>query len=164
MKKKLTTVAFQGTKEQEEKLLAVIEKHAGQRGAMMPILQEAQEIYGYLPIEVQTIIAEKTGVSMEEIFGIISFYAQFKLNPDGQYAIAVCLGTACYVKGSGDIIEAISQKLNVPVGSTSPDGKYSIEATRCIGACGLAPVLTVNGEVYGKITVDDVDSILAKYR
>ena len=158
MKKKLTTVAFQGTKEQEEKLLAVIEKHAGQRGAMMPILQEAQEIYGYLPIEVQTIIAEKTGVSMEEIFGIISFYAQFKLNPDGQYAIAVCLGTACYVKGSGDIIEAISQKL------TSPDGKYSIEATRCIGACGLAPVLTVNGEVYGKITVDDVDTILAKYQ
>ena len=164
MKKKLTTVAFQGTKEQEEKLLAVIEKHAGQRGAMMPILQEAQEIYGYLPIEVQTIIAEKTGVSMEEIFGIISFDAQFKLNPDGQYAIAVCLGTACYVKGSGDIIEAISQKLNVPVGSTSPDGKYSIEATRCIGACGLAPVLTVNGEVYGKITVDDVDTILAKYQ
>ena len=164
MKKKLTTVAFQGTKEQEEKLLAVIEKHAGQRGAMMPILQEAQEIYGYLPIEVQTIIAEKTGVSMKEIFGIISFYAQFKLNPDGQYAIAVCLGTACYVKGSGDIIEAISQKLNVPVGSTSPDGKYSIEATRCIGACGLAPVLTVNGEVYGKITVDDVDTILAKYQ
>ena len=164
MKKKLTTVAFQGTKEQEEKLLAVIEKHAGQRGSMMPILQEAQEIHGYLPIEVQKIIAEKTGVSMEEIFGIISFYAQFKLNPDGEYAIAVCLGTACYVKGSGDIIEAISQKLNVPVGSTSPDGKYSIEATRCIGACGLAPVLTVNGEVYGKITVDDVDSILAKYK
>ncbi len=164
MKKKLTTVGFQGTKEQEEKLLAVIEKHAGQKGAMMPILQEAQEIYGYLPLEVQTIIAEKTGVSLEEIFGIISFYAQFKLNPDGKYAIAVCLGTACYVKGSGDIIEAISQKLDVPVGSTSPDGKYSIEATRCIGACGLAPVLTVNGEVYGRLTVDDVDSILAKYQ
>lgn len=164
MKKKLTTVGFQGTKEQEEKLLAVIEKHAGQKGAMMPILQEAQEIYGYLPLEVQTIIAEKTGVSLEEIFGITSFYAQFKLNPDGKYAIAVCLGTACYVKGSGDIIEAISQKLDVPVGSTSPDGKYSIEATRCIGACGLAPVLTVNGEVYGRLTVDDVDSILAKYQ
>ena len=164
MKKKLTTVAFQGTREQEEKLLAVIAKHAGEKGAMMPILQEAQDIYGYLPIEVQTIIAEKTGVSLEEIFGITSFYAQFKLNPDGQYAIAVCLGTACYVKGSGDIIEAISQKLNVPIGSTSSDGKYSIEATRCIGACGLAPVLTVNGEVYGRLTVDDVDSILAKYK
>ena len=164
MKKKLTTVEFHGTKEQEEKLLAVIEKHAGKRGAMMPILQGAQEIYGYLPLEVQTIIAEKTGVSLEEIFGIVSFYAQFKLNPDGEIAIAVCLGTACYVKGSGDIIDAISQKLNVPIGSTSPDGKYSIEATRCIGACGLAPVLTVNGEVYGRLTVDDVDSILAKYK
>ncbi len=163
MKKKLTMVEFHGTAEQEKQLLAVIEKHAGEQGSMMPILQEAQEIYGYLPIEVQKIIAAKTGTPLEEIFGIVSFYAQFKLNPDGKYAIAVCLGTACYVKGSGDIIEAISQKLNVPIGSTSADGKYSIEATRCIGACGLAPVLTVNGEVYGRLTVDDVDTILAKY-
>ena len=163
MKKKLTMVEFRGTKEQEEALLKVIDKHIGEKGSMMPILQEAQEIYGYLPIEVQKIIADKTGVSLEEIFGIVSFYAQFKLNPDGQYAIAVCLGTACYVKGSGDIIERISERLNVPIGSTSADGKYSIEATRCIGACGLAPVLTVNGEVYGRLTVDDVDDILAKY-
>ena len=163
MKKKLTMVEFHGTPEQEEALLKVIEKHVGEKGCMMPILQEAQEIYGYLPIEVQKIIADKTGVSLEEIFGIVSFYAQFKLNPDGQYAIAVCLGTACYVKGSGDIIEKISEKLNVPIGSTSADGKYSIEATRCIGACGLAPVLTVNGEVYGRLTVDDVDGILEKY-
>ena len=118
---------------------------------------------GYLPIEVQKIIAARTGVSLEEIFGIASFYAQFKLNPDGQYAISVCLGTACYVKGSGEILDAISKKLNVAVGSTSPDGRYSVEATRCIGACGLAPVLTVNGEVYGRLKVDDVDAILAKY-
>ena len=164
MKKKLTTVAFRGTKEQEEQLLAVIAKYDGVPGKTMPILQEAQAIYGYLPIEVQKIVAEKTGIPLEEIYGIASFYAQFKLNPDGEVSIAVCLGTACYVKGSGDIIEAISQKLNVPVGSTYPDGKYSIEAPRCIGACGLAPVLTVNGEVYGILTVDDVDSILAKYR
>ena len=164
MKKKLTTVDFRGTKEQEEKLLAVIEKHAGEKGAMMPILQEAQEIYGYLPLEVQKIIAAKTGVSLEEIFGIVSFYAQFKLNPDGEVAIAVCLGTACYVKGSGDIIEEFSKELDLPVGSTSPDGKYSLEATRCIGACGLAPVLTVNGEVYGRLTKADVPAILAKYR
>ena len=163
MKKKLTTVAFRGTPEQEAALRAVIRKHAGEKGAMMPILQEAQEIYGYLPVEVQRIIALETGVSLEEIFGIASFYAQFKLNPDGQYSIAVCLGTACYVKGSGEIIEAISEQLGVPVGSTSSDGKYSIEATRCIGACGLAPVLTVNGEVYGRLTVDDVDGILEKY-
>lgn len=164
MKKKLTTVEFRGTKEQEEKLLAVIEKHKNEKGALMPILQEAQDIYGYLPIEVQKIIALQAGVSLEEIFGIASFYAQFKLNPDGQYAIAVCLGTACYVKGSGDILDEISKKLNVAVGSTSSDGRYSVEATRCIGACGLAPVLTVNGEVYGRLTVKDVDTILAKYQ
>ena len=163
MKKKLTTVEFHGTKEQEEQLLAVIAKYDGVPGKTMPILQEAQAIYGYLPIEVQKIIAEKTGIPLEEIFGIVSFYAQFKLNPDGEVSIAVCLGTACYVKGSGDIIEEFSKQLNLPVGSTSPDGKYSIEATRCIGACGLAPVLTVNGEVYGRLTVDDVDGILAKY-
>ena len=164
MKKTLTTVNFKGTKEQEEKLIAVIDKYAGVRGAMMPILQEAQEIYGYLPIEVQTIIAERTGVALEEIYGIVSFYAQFKLNPDGQIAVAVCLGTACYVKGSGDIVEEFSRLLDIPVGSTSADGKYSLEATRCIGACGLAPVLTVNGEVYGRLTKADVPTILAKYK
>ena len=164
MKKKMTTVEFHGTKEQEEKLLAVIEKYNGMEGKMMPILQDAQEIYGYLPIEVQKIIAEKTGASLEEIYGIVSFYAQFKLNPDGEVAIAVCLGTACYVKGSGDIVEEFSNLLNLPVGSTSPDGKYSLEATRCIGACGLAPVLTVNGDVYGRLTKADVAGILEKYR
>ncbi len=160
----MTTVEFHGTKEQEEKLLAVIEKYNGMEGKMMPILQDAQEIYGYLPIEVQKIIADKTGVSLEEIYGIVSFYAQFKLNPDGEVAIAVCLGTACYVKGSGDIVEEFSNQLNLPVGSTSPDGKYSLEATRCIGACGLAPVLTVNGDVYGRLTKADVAGILEKYR
>lgn len=164
MKKKLTTVEFRGTAEQEEKLLAVIEKYSGTKGAMMPILQEAQGIYGYLPIEVQKIIADKTGVSLEEIYGIASFYAQFKLNPDGEVAIAVCLGTACYVKGSGDILDEICKELGMSSGETSSDGKFSIEATRCIGACGLAPVLTVNGEVYGRLTKADVPGILAKYR
>ena len=163
MKKKLTTVVFRGTPEQEKQLIAVCDKYKGVAGSMMPILQEAQAIYGYLPIEVQRIIAEQTGVSMEEIYGIVSFYAQFKLNPDGEVAVAVCLGTACYVKGSGDIIEEASKVLNVPVGSTSADGKYSLEATRCIGACGLAPVLTINGEVYGRLTKDDIPGILAKY-
>ena len=163
MKKKLTTVVFRGSPEQEEKLIAVIDKYRGVKGSMMPILQEAQAIYGYLPIEVQKIIADKTGVSLEEIYGIASFYAQFKLNPDGEVAVAVCLGTACYVKGSGEIIEECSKVLNVPVGSTSADGKYSLEATRCIGACGLAPVLTVNGEVYGRLTKDMIPGILAKY-
>ena len=164
MKKKLTTVDFRGTKEQEEKLLAVIAKYDGVPGKAMPILQEAQDIYCYLPIEVQKIIAEKTGIPLEEIYGIASFYAQFKLNPNGAVAIAVCLGTACYVKGSGEIIEEFSKQLDLPVGSTSPDGRYSLEATRCIGACGLAPVLTVNGEVYGRLTKADVAGILEKYK
>ena len=163
MKKKLTTVVFQGTPEQEKELIAVIDKYKDVKGKMMPILQEAQAIYGYLPIEVQKIIAERTGISLEEIYGVVSFYAQFKLNPEGEVAVAVCLGTACYVKGSGDIIEECSRILNVPVGSTSADGKYSLEATRCIGACGLAPVLTINGEVYGRLVAKDMEGILAKY-
>lgn len=164
MKKKLTSVEFHGTPEQEEKLLAVIAKYDGVKGKMMPILQEAQEIYGYLPVEVQKIIAEKTGVSLEEVYGIATFYSQFKLNPDGQIAIAVCLGTACYVKGSGDVLDEISKQLGVAVGGISEDGRYSLDATRCIGACGLAPVLTVNGEVYGRMTKADVATVLAKYR
>ena len=164
MKKKLTTVAFNGTAEQEEKLLAVIAKYRNTEGAMMPILQEAQEIYGYLPIEVMRIIARETGFALEEIFGVASFYSQFSLNPKGQVAIAVCLGTACYVKGSGDILNKIVEILGVPADSTSADGKYSVDATRCIGACGLAPVLTINGEVYGRLVVADVPDILKKYQ
>ena len=163
MKKKLTTVVFHGTPEQEQQLIAVIDKYKDVKGKMMPILQEAQAIYGYLPIEVQKIIAERTGISLEEIYGVVSFYAQFKLNPEGEVAVAVCLGTTCYVKGSGDIIEECSKILGVPVGSTSADGKYSLEATRCIGACGLAPVLTINGEVYGRLVAKDMAGILAKY-
>ncbi len=163
MKKKLTNVVFNGTKEQEQKLLKVIEKYKDVQGSTMPILQEAQEIYGYLPIEVQRIISDKTDIPLEEIYGIVSFYSQFSLNPKGKYAIAVCLGTACYVKGSGDILNKISEILGIPQGGSSADGKYSIEATRCIGACGLAPVLTVNEDVYGRLTKDDVPGILAKY-
>lgn len=163
MKKKLTTVQFRGTKEQEEKLLEIIEKYRGVKGAMMPILQGAQEIYGYLPLEVQKIIAEKTDTPLEEIFGIVSFYAQFSLNPKGEVAIAVCLGTACYVKGSGELIKKIQEKLGVEPGSTTPDGKFTLDATRCIGACGLAPVLTINNDVYGRLTPAELDGILEKY-
>ena len=163
MKKNLTTVMFRGTKAQEEQLDAVIEKYRGTPGALMPVLQEAQGIYGYLPIEVQRMIALKMGVSMEEVYGVSTFYSQFVLNPKGEVAIAVCLGTACYVKGSGDIFNRLSERLGIGNGECTPDGKFSLVACRCIGACGLAPVLTVNGEVYGRLTVDDVDDILAKY-
>ena len=164
MKKNLTTVMFRGTKAQEEQLIAVIEKYRGTKGALMPVLQEAQEIYGYLPIEVQKIIAVRMGVSLEEVYGVSTFYSQFVLNPKGDVSIAVCMGTACYVKGSGDLLDKITQVLGLPAGSTTPDGKYSLEATRCIGACGLAPVLTINNEVYGKLGVKDIEGILAKYK
>jgi len=163
MKKKLTTVMFKGTPEQEEKLKAVIAKYQGVPGATMPVMQEAQEIYGYLPIEVQKMIADGMGIALEEVYGIASFYSQFKLNPNGEVAIAVCLGTACYVKGSGDIIERLEERLGIKSGEPSSDGKFSLEATRCIGACGLAPVLTINDEVYGRLKKEDVDKILEKY-
>ena len=164
MKKTLTTVMFRGTKAQEEQLDAVIAKLKGTPGALMPVLQQAQEIYGYLPIEVQKMIALKMDISLEEVYGVSTFYSQFVLNPKGDVAIAVCLGTACYVKGSGDIIDKITQILGLPAGSTTPDGKYSLEATRCIGACGLAPVLTINNEVYGKLVPADMTAILEKYK
>ena len=164
MKKTLTTVMFRGTKAQEEQLDAVIAELKGTPGALMPVLQQAQEIYGYLPIEVQRMIALKMGVSIEEVYGVSTFYSQFVLNPKGEVAIAVCLGTACYVKGSGDILDKITQILGLPAGSTTPDGKYSLEATRCIGACGLAPVLTINNEVYGRLVPADMEGILAKYK
>ena len=164
MKKALTTVMFRGTKAQEEQLDAVIAELKDVPGALMPVLQKAQEIYGYLPIEVQRMIALKMGVSIEEVYGVSTFYSQFVLNPKGDVSIAVCLGTACYVKGSGDILDKITQILGLPAGSTTPDGKYSLEATRCIGACGLAPVLTINNEVYGRLVPADMEGILAKYK
>ncbi len=163
MKKNLTTVSFKGTAEQAAKLDALIELHKGEEGATMRVMQGAQEIYGYLPIEVQKKIAVGLGVPVAEVFGISTFYSQFALNPKGEVAIAICLGTACYVKGSGDIFNKFKEILGVEEGSTSPDGKYSLDATRCIGACGLAPVLTINDEVYGRLGVSDVKGILEKY-
>ena len=158
-----TVVPFQGTAEQENKLKAVIEKHAGHRGAIMPVLQEAQEIYGYLPEEVQILVAEGLGVSLSEIYGVVSFYTQFSINPKGEHQVSVCMGTACYVKGAGEIVERVQRKLGCQAGSITPDGRFSLDATRCIGACGLAPVMTVGEDVYGSLQPDDVDGILDKY-
>lgn len=161
--KKTQTVPFKGTKEQEEQLMEVIKKHKGQPGATIPVLHEAQDIYGYLPIEVQEKISEGLGVPLAEIYGIVTFYTQFSLNPKGEYEIGVCLGTACYVKGSGDILEEIKKELGIDVGECTPDGKFSLTATRCVGACGLAPVVTINDDVYGRLTTKEVADILKKY-
>ena len=126
-------------------------------------MQKAQEIYGYLPIEVQKIISDELNVPLEKIYGVATFYSWFNLNPKGKYEISVCLGTACYVKGSGDIYNKLMEKLDIAGGECTPDGKFSLDACRCVGACGLAPVMMVNGEVYGRLTVDDIDGVLEKY-
>lgn len=159
-----SSVPFSGTKAQEEQLLQVIAELKDEKGALMPIMQKAQEIYGYLPIEVQKIISDETGIPLEKIYGVATFYAQFALQPKGKYQISVCLGTACYVKGSGDLFNKISELLGIGNGECTPDGKFSLDSCRCVGACGLAPVLMVNDEVYGRLTVDDIPGILAKYQ
>lgn len=156
-------IPFKGTNEQEAKLMEVIASHKGQKGATIPVLHEAQEIYGYLPLEVQTMIADGLDVPLAEVYGIVTFYTQFSLNPKGEYPIGVCLGTACYVKGSGDILEKIKEILGIDVGECTADGKFSLDATRCIGACGLAPVMTIGDHVYGRLTVDQIEGILSKY-
>jgi len=163
MAKRKTMVPFSGTKEQETQLLAVIEKNKTLPGALMPVLQEAQHIYGYLPVEVQIIIAEGLGLTLAEVYGVVTFYSQFSLNPKGKYPVAICMGTACYVKGAGDILERMERKLGVGVGGVTPDGLFSLEATRCIGACGLAPVFTIGEDVYGKLTPEEAEAALAKY-
>ncbi|MCD7726960.1 MAG: NADH-quinone oxidoreductase subunit NuoE [Ruminococcus sp.] len=163
MAAKICSIPFSGTEQQEAKLREIIASHKDEKGALMPVLQQAQEVYGYLPVEVQKIIAEEMNIPLEKIYGVVTFYSQFSLNPKGKYTISVCLGTACYVKGSGDIFNEISAKLGIGGGETTPDGKFTLVDCRCIGACGLAPVLTVNDDVYGRLTVDDVDGILAKY-
>lgn len=163
MQKRKTNVPFRGTKEQEQRLNEIIDKYSDDKGALMPILQQAQGIYGYLPIEVQQIIADRLGKSLEEVYGVVSFYGQFTLNPKGHYRISVCLGTACYVKGSQAVLTKLTEKLGIQPGGITSDGKYSLDETRCIGACGLAPVMMINDEVYGRLVPDDVDRILQKY-
>ena len=157
------TVPFTGTKEQEGELLKVIAELKGTKGALMPIMQKAQDIYGYLPIEVQKIISDNTGIPLEKIYGVATFYAQFALQPKGKFRISVCLGTACYVKGSGKVYEKLQEVLNLKEGECTPDGKFSLESCRCVGACGLAPVMMINDDVHGRLVPDDVEKILAQY-
>nr|MBQ8890277.1 NAD(P)H-dependent oxidoreductase subunit E [Clostridia bacterium] len=164
MLKKLSSIPFSGTAEQAEKLDAVIARCKNDKSMLMAVMQEAQEIYGYLPIEVQKVIADGMDVPLEKVYGVATFYAQFSLTPKGENHISVCLGTACYVKGSGDIYNKLMELLGIGGDECTPDRKFSLTACRCIGACGLAPVLTVNEEVYGRLGVEDVEGILEKYR
>ena len=142
----------------------IVADYKDQPGCMMPILQKTQEIYGYLPFEIQNVIAEELGVSLSEVYGVATFYSQFTLTKKGEYKIGVCLGTACYVKNSQGILDRLSQELNIPVGTTTEDYKFTLEATRCLGCCGLAPVMMINDDVYGGLVPDDIPKILEKYR
>ena len=155
--------SFCGTKEQMTKLLDCIEQNRGDKGALMPVMHEAQNIYGYLPVEVQTVIADKLNIPLAEVYGVATFYSQFSLNPKGRHQISVCLGTACYVKGSDKILEVLEKELNIKCGECTPDGAFSIDSCRCVGACGLAPVMIIDGEVYGKLKDGEVKEILARY-
>lgn len=151
-------------KEKYEKLQKVIDEHKGKEGPLMPILHEAQEIFGCLPLEVQSYIADALNIPVTDIYGVATFYSQFTLKPKGEYKIGVCLGTACYVKGSQKVLDELVKVLNIKVGDTTDDGKFTLEATRCLGACGLAPVMMINDDVYGRLSPNDIAGIISKYR
>ncbi len=142
----------------------IIEQYKNQKGSMIPILHQVQQVLGYLPEEVQAYIAEKMGVPLSEVYGIVSFYALFSTQPKGKHRVSVCLGTACYVRGSGKILEELQKELGIKVGETTKDGLFTLEACRCLGACGLAPVLTVDEHVHGRLTTKDVAEIINKYK
>lgn len=158
-----TLTTFKGTQEQQDKLLEVIAKNKDVPGALLPVLHEAQEIYGYLPIEVQQMVADGLEISLSEVYGVATFYSRFSLTPKGKHKISVCLGTACYVKGSDKVLEEVEKMLGIKSGECTPDGLFSIDSCRCVGACGLAPVMMIDEEVYGKLTPSEVHKILADY-
>jgi NADP-reducing hydrogenase subunit HndA len=163
MQKKISSIPFKGTPEQETELKKFIEENKHDKSRLMAVMQAAQEIYGYLPMEVQMMIADGMDVPLEKVFGVATFYAQFALSPKGEYNISVCLGTACYVKGAQAVLDKISEILGIGVDECTPDGKFSLQACRCIGACGLGPVMMINDEVFGKLTPDAIPGILAKF-
>lgn len=153
-----------GTQEQTQALLDWLEKNKNMPGVALPALQKAQEIYGYVPREVQQIIADVLGKPLTEIYGVSTFYSQFNLEPKGRNRISVCLGTACYIKGSNRIYQLLKEKLGVEDGGCTEDGRFSLDACRCLGCCGMAPVMMVNDDVYGNLTGEELDAILAKYQ
>jgi len=161
--KTIQTVPFTGTKEQEKELSGWLGEHKAVPGIAMQALQKTQDIYGYLPKEAMIAVAVELGVSLEELYGIATFYSQFRLAPIGEFKISVCLGTACYVKGAQNIHDKFERILGIKDGETTPDGKFSLQSCRCIGACGLAPVIMINDDVYGKLTGNELEDILAKY-
>ena len=147
-----------------KELEKILSKYTKDKSNLIQILNEVQEKFGYVPTIAQEEIAKYLGIEVAEVYGVVTFYSRFTLKPKGKYAISVCMGTACFVKGGEQILERVKQKLGIEEGQTTEDGKFSIDATRCIGACGLAPVFTVNEEVYGKATPQKVDEVIKEYQ
>ena len=150
-------------KEKMEKLEHILMEHKDQQGALMPVLHETQELFGYIPEDAQKRISEVLNIPLAEIYGVATFYSRFTLKPRGQHTISVCLGTACYVKNAQGVLDKLKEELNVKEGETTEDGKFTLEATRCLGCCGLAPVMMINEDVFGKLVPDDIPEILKKY-
>ena len=146
------------------KITEICDRYASEKTPLMMILSDIQNEYGYIPLEVQELVSEKTGISVAEIYGVVTFYSFFSLQPKGSYIIGCCLGTACYVKGAQQIIDKFSEILGIKAGETTEDGLFTIDALRCLGACGIAPAVSINGKVYPKVTVDEVPKIIEEYR
>lgn len=147
-----------------KKINEICDRYVDEKTPLMMILSDVQKEYGYIPLEVQELVSARTGISVAEIYGVVTFYSFFSLQPKGKYVIGCCLGTACYVKGAQQIIDKFSELLKINPGETSEDGLFTLDALRCIGACGIAPAVSINGTVYPKMTVDAVPEVIEKYR
>ena len=143
---------------------AICDRYADERAPLMMILSDIQKVYGYIPLEVQELVSERTGVSVAEIYGVVTFYSFFSLKPKGKYVIGVCLGTACYVKGAQQVLDKFSELLGIKAGETTEDGLFTLDALRCIGACGIAPAVSINGKVYPKVSVDAIPGSSEEYK
>ena len=150
-------------KKVKEEVKVITKKYGKEKDQLIAILNDVQEKYGYIPKMAQMTISEELGISMAEIYGVITFYSRFTLAPKGKYNISICLGTACYVKGSQKLLDRAIERLKIQPGEVTPDGKFSIDDVRCVGACGLAPVFMINDEVYGNATVKQFDEVIDKY-
>ncbi len=148
----------------EKQIIEIISRYKDEKTPLMMILSDIQKEFGYIPLEVQELVSEQTGIPVAEIYGVVTFYSFFSLNPKGKFVIGVCLGTACYVKGAQQVLDKFSEILKIKAGETTEDGLFTLEALRCIGACGIAPALTINGKVYPKVAVADVPGIVAEYQ
>ena len=147
-----------------KKINEICDRYANEKTPLMMILSDIQNEYGYIPLDVQEIVSKKTGISVAEIYGVVTFYSFFSLKPKGKYVIGVCIGTACYVKGSQNVLDKFAEILNIKCGETSEDGLFTLDGLRCIGACGIAPAISINGKVYPKVQLAEVANIVNEYR